>query len=82
MICFKLQLDSDEFKVMVDTAWSEMIKSRKVGHGQLRPRRQAYEGVNKGYGGGGYTKPDTSVSGPTCCKHLGELYVVILYFSV
>lgn len=56
---------------MADEAWSEMLRSRKVNRAQLRPRRQAYEGVNKGYGGGGYNKPDAYVSGPTCCKLFG-----------
>lgn len=60
---------------MVDEAWSEMIKSRKSSHGQLRPRRQAYEAVNKGYGGGGYNKPDAYVSGPTCCKSFLKLVI-------
>lgn len=69
---FQLQLDSDEFKVMVDTAWSEMIRSKKVSHGHLRPRRQAYEGVNKGYGGSGYSKSESACGGPTCCEFCSE----------
>lgn len=66
----QVQTDSDEFKVMVDEAWSEMIRSRKSNRAHLRPRRQSYEGVNKGYGssgGGDYAKPDVS-NGPTCCE--------------
>lgn len=71
---------------MADEAWSEMLRSRKVNRAQLRPRRQAYEGVNKGYGGGSYSKPDTYVSGPTCCEFIQDLNVnfetFILLFNV
>ncbi|KAK0396758.1 hypothetical protein QR680_001840 [Steinernema hermaphroditum] len=62
----KLKVDSDQFRLLADEAWSELLKARSSNG---RSRRQAYgENLPKVYPlHKGYQKPDSFVtSGPTC----------------
>ena len=80
-IFFQLKVDSDEFRIIADEAWTELIVAKGNYPGD-RIRRQAYgEGLPRTYPlPNKYAKKDAFVTAPTCCKFL-RLVDVYSYFS-